>query len=130
MPDLAILITQILTHSIPLVGPKANQLLCSVPQQDFIRAMIESVPSLIADIKNDTRNVLLTLVRIWFTLETNKICSKPTAAAWAIQHLPTQYHPLLQRAKAICKGQEADHWQDLAFLIDPCVGFIRDAIKA
>ena len=41
-----------------------------------------------ADLEGDVRNVLLTLARVWFTLETGTIASKDVAADWAITRLP------------------------------------------
>ena len=42
--------------------------------------MLDGVPSLMADLADDTRNVLLTLARIWTTVATGEIRSKDEAA--------------------------------------------------
>lgn len=124
MPDLALLITQILLASKTLVGPTPEKILCKVPYKDFMAATIDALPNLMADLENDIRNVLLTLARIWSTLETDAIRPKPAAADWVLNRLPSQYHPVMQRAKAICMGKEEEHWQDLKELIKPCADFI------
>ncbi len=124
MPDLAVLITQILLASNTLVGLTPDQLLCSVPYKDFMTAIKDSLPNLVSDLDSDVRNVLLTLARIWSTVATDAIRSKPAAADWVISHLPTTYHSVMERAKAICKGEEKEHWEDIQELIKPCAEFM------
>lgn len=84
MPDLAILITQVLLKSQTLYGAEPEQLLAHVPYRDFMKAMIHDLERLTTDIESDTRNVLLTYARIWSTLETSEIRSKPNAADWVM----------------------------------------------
>jgi hypothetical protein len=50
--------------------------------------MADELPSLVADLESDTRNVLLTLARMWTTVATGRIVSKDAAAAWALERLP------------------------------------------
>jgi streptomycin 3"-adenylyltransferase len=59
------------------------------------------VPSLLADLESDTRNVLLTFARIWFTLETGLVGSKDEAAAWVLEHLPDEHTGVLNRAREL-----------------------------
>lgn len=124
MPDLAVLITQILLASKTLFGPEPDQLLCKVPHRDFMQALTEGVPDLISELESDTRNVLLTLARIWSTVETDAIFSKPAAANWAIERLPPAVCPVMERARAICRGKEREHWEDLQDGIQPCADYI------
>lgn len=128
MPDLALLITQILLASHTLVGDHPNQLFPKVPYADFMRAIKESLPHLRSDLNGDTRNVLLTSARIWNTVTTDSICSKVAAADWAMKRLPDPYRPVLERAKAICKGKEKEHWEDIQKLIQPCADFMLNEI--
>ena len=129
MPDLALLITQVLLASKTLVGESPDALLCKVPYKDFMKALLDALPHLLADIENDTRNVLLTLARIWTTAETDSICSKPQAAAWAIEHLADQYAQVLKRASAICLGEEKEHWEDIQEHILPCAQYMLAKIE-
>lgn len=124
MPDLALLITQILLASNTLVGASPDQLLCKVPYKDFMAAIRDGLPHLMSDLESDIRNVLLTLARIWSTVATDAILSKPAAADWVINHLPENYRPVMERAKAICKGEEKEHWDDIQELIKPCADFM------
>jgi streptomycin 3"-adenylyltransferase len=58
-----------------------------VPAADLERAVVAGIPALIAELDPDTRNVLLTLARIWHTTVTGQITSKDAAAEWAAEHL-------------------------------------------
>ena len=127
--DLALLITQILLASKTLLGANPEQLLCSVPYRDFMIATIEAMNSLMIDLYQDTRNVLLTLARIWSTVKTDAIRSKPDAAAWALERLPEKYQPVMKRARAICRGEENEYWDDIKDLIEPCANFIVSRIN-
>lgn len=129
MPDLAVIVTQVLLKSETLWGLKPQQLLAHVPYHDFMKAMLHDVNRLAADLEHDTRNVLLTFARIWSTLETDAIRSKPAAADWAINHLPEKHQPVMQRAKSICMGRENEYWDDIKMLIKPCADFMVDKIN-
>ena len=84
-----------------------------VPRGDLDRAMRDVVPDLMADLDDDTRNVLLTLARVWFTLETGTIGAKDVAADWASRRLPGR-GDALRRARAAYLGHAADSWDDEA----------------
>jgi predicted nucleotidyltransferase len=86
--DLAVLIATTLAGNDTLYGPPPAQLLDPVPHRDVRRAIVAGVPGLLADLAGDTRNVLLTLARIWATLATREIVPKDVAAAWAAERLP------------------------------------------
>ncbi len=127
MPDLALLITQVLLANETLVGDDADQLLCEVPHHDVIHAMRDGLSEWMAELESDTRNVLLALARIWTTMETGSIVSKSEAAEWVMDRLPEEYRPVMERAKAIYMGEE-DYWDDLQESIKPCADFIYKTI--
>ena len=126
MPDLAVIITQILLKSKTLYGLKPNELLAEVPYHDFLKALLQDIDKLKADLEGDTRNVLLTLARIWSTLKIDTIRSKPDAADWVIHHLPEKYQIVMKRAKSICVGIEKERWDDLTNAIKSCADFMLD----
>ncbi len=130
MPDLALIITQILLKSQTLWGLEPEQLLAHVPYHDFMKAMLHDLSRLATDLEHDTRNVLLTYARIWSTLETNAIRSKPAAADWVMNHLPKIYQPVMKRAKSICLGIGNEYWDDIEELIKSCADFMLDKINA
>lgn len=130
MPDLALIVTQVLLKSQTLWGSEPEQLLVHVPYHDFMKAMLHDLERLGSELEDDTRNVLLTYARIWSTLETNAIRSKPAAADWVINHLPKMYQPVMKRAKSICIGMENEYWKDIEQFIKPCADFIKEKILA
>lgn len=93
MPDLAVVLTVVLAGNHPLTGPPPAELLDPVPHADLVQASVDAIPELLTDLDDDTRNVLLTLARIWTTLATGEITTKDVAADWAIAHLPRSTTP-------------------------------------
>jgi Aminoglycoside adenylyltransferase, C-terminal domain len=71
----------------PLFGPPPAELFDPVPAADLREAVLAGIPGLMADLEPDTRNVLLTLARIWHTTATGAITSKDAAASWAAERL-------------------------------------------
>jgi streptomycin 3"-adenylyltransferase len=130
MPDLAVILTQLRLKSKTLYGPQPHDLLPIIPYPDFMCAMLHDVERLSLDLMNDTRNVLLTLARIWVTLETLSICSKAQAATWVMNHLPQTLQPVMLRAKSIYLGLEKEDWRDLQHLIRPCADHMIRNITA
>lgn len=128
-PDLAISITQVLLSGKVLAGKEPSQLLDPVPYQDFMTATASEVGDVMAELETDTRNMLLTLTRIWATLSTASITSKPNAAKWALLKLPEEYKPVNEHACASSIGGVIEDWLALKGLIKPCAYFIIDQIE-
>ncbi|MFD4664821.1 aminoglycoside adenylyltransferase family protein [Streptomyces halstedii] len=99
LPDLAVALTTVLAGDHPLTGPPPSELLDPVPHADLVRASVGGIPELLGDLDNDTRNVLLTLARVWTTLATGRIEPKDTAATWALARLPPEHRPVLEHAR-------------------------------
>ncbi|MET9814488.1 aminoglycoside adenylyltransferase family protein [Streptomyces sp. NPDC006355] len=112
-PDLAPVLTMVLLADAPLHGPRPAELLDPVPAADLRRAIVAGVPELMGELETDTRNVLLTLARVWSTLVTGGIRSKDAAAAWAIERLPAAHRPVLAHARAVYLGEEQEGWDEL-----------------
>lgn len=129
MPQLAIMLTQLLLAHEVIFGPNPSQLIEKIPYYDFMTAISSSLDSLMEELHSDTRNVLLTYARIWYTTTTDSICSKSTAATKAIEKLPKEYQPVMQRALAICLGKEKEYWDDIKDLIQPCAEFMKHQIE-
>ena len=112
-PDLAVLLTMALLADRPVLGPPPAQVL------DPCRTRISSAPwstasTLHEDLDADTRNVVLTLARIWSTVATGEIRSKDAAAEWALPRLPEEHRAVLSRARTIYLGGQEEQWHDLA----------------
>ena len=80
--------------------------------------MLDGIPGLLAEIEDDTANVMLTLARIWTTLATGEIRPKDVAADWALERLPDAHRRVLARARAVYLGAEPDTWDDLRPLVE------------
>jgi predicted nucleotidyltransferase len=128
-PDLAPLLTLVLRGNRPLFGPPPAEVLDPVPPADLRRAIVAGVPALLGDLEWDTRNVVLTLARIWTTLATGAIRSKDAAAAWALSHLPAEHRPVLARARGIYLGDEEEQWDDLLPHVRPHVDHVVGVIE-
>lgn len=118
-PDLAPLITMALRGDSSLFGPPVADVLDPVPHEDLLSAIVEGVPGLMAELESDTRNVVLTLARIWTTLATGEIKTKDGAADWAMGRLPEEHRAVLARARAIYLGEEEESWDDLRSRVRP-----------
>ena len=111
-PDLAVLIAQVRLTGRQLVGAPASAVLDPVPEVDLRRAMADSIPSLMADLDTDTANVLLTLARIWYTLETGGFAAKDVAAEWALERMASEGRAALVRAQALYNSRRPDTWDE------------------
>lgn len=100
-PDLAVAITMLRQASCTFLGPPPEHVVDPVPPDDLARATLDSIPSLLADLEYDTRNVLLTLARMWTTMTTGAIWSKDDAAQWAAERLPSPERRIMARARAL-----------------------------
>ena len=135
-PDLAILLETARSASIAIVGPPLATVVPPVPRADLVRAMDDGIPGLLADIEGDTRNVLLTLARIWTTVATGEIQPKDAAADWALGRLPEDRRGALARARDRYLGVEPgpDAWSDrmasARATADAMVAAIRQLIAA
>jgi streptomycin 3"-adenylyltransferase len=111
-PDLASLITMVILADRPLFGPPPAGVFDLVPAEDYIDAIVTGIDGLVTDLEWDTRNVVLTLVRIWSTVSTGAIRSKDAAAAWACARLPAAHWSVVDRARRAYLGEITDDWGD------------------
>jgi Domain of unknown function (DUF4111) len=129
-PDVAILLAIVRDDGWPLIGPAATDLLDPVPAADVRRAMLDGIPGIMGELDDDTSNVLLTLARIWTTLETGEIRSKDAAADWVLARTPADLRAPLARARAVYVGEEPDRWKDLGPLVRRHAAFVVERISA
>jgi predicted nucleotidyltransferase len=125
-PDLATIVTMVLLGEATLAGPPPSEVFDPVPSADLTDALVAGVGALLDDIDWDTRNVVLTLARIWSGVATSAIQSKDVAAEWALPRLASEHREVLVRARDIYLGNEEEHWEDLQGRIRP----FADAIIA
>ena len=111
-PDIAILLWQARKTSVTLKGMESIKLLPFISFQEIKRAIQSSLPGLISSFDGDERNVLLTLSRMWYTLETEEIASKDIAAEWVLPQLPETLSTPLKIAKEAYLGNLSDKWEN------------------
>jgi streptomycin 3"-adenylyltransferase len=128
-PDVAILVTIVRLGDVTLTGSAAGTSFDEVPRRDLVEALVAGIPGLIDDIDWDTRNVVLTLARIWNTVVTGRIRSKDAAAEWALERLPPEHRPVLARAReGYLRGNES--WEDLRAQVLPFAHAVVAEIEA
>ena len=101
MPDLALVIAMTVAGDRPLAGPPPAHVLDPVPRTDVVRASVAGLDGLVADLDGDTRNVLLTLARVWSTLATGRIRSKDAAATWVLPRLPARHRLPIEHSRRL-----------------------------
>jgi streptomycin 3"-adenylyltransferase len=129
-PDLAVVLTGVIHSGVPLLGPAPGELLDPVPRADLDRAMLDTIPGLLSDLEPDTANVVLTLARIWVTLDSGEIRPKDAAADWVLRRLPDEHRAVLERARAVYLGDADDRWDDLAARVGPHAEHVVREIRA
>jgi len=132
MPGLALDVAVALAGDHPLVGPRPADVLDAVPPDYLIRASVDGIPGLLESLPGDTRNVLLTLARIWTTLATGTIVSKDDAANWVLGRLAPERRPALEYARRLylTTSYADETWSDaLKAQVGPCVDEIVAQIQ-
>ncbi len=109
-PELTLLLAQAYHAALALIGPEAQGLLPVIPLADIRQAMRDLLPGLMAGLSADTRNVLLTLARIWRTAVTGDFLSKEQAARWAMARLGPIAAAVLDHARGIAAGERPEGW--------------------
>lgn len=133
MPNLAIMIPQVLAGDRPLAGAPPAEVLDPVPAADVVRGSLAGIPDLLHDLPGDTRNVVLTLARIWTTIATGEIRSKDAAADWALARLPPEHRTVLAHARwlYLTRRYSEETWTDgLKARIGPHVDAVLAEIRA
>lgn len=128
-PDLTIILSNIRQNNIAIIGPHARHLFEAIPQRDLNRAIIESLPDLLDNIKGDERNVLLTLSRMWITVSTGKVVPKDIAADWVTNRLLDYLKPLMITARKAYLGEISDSWSGREKEVTLLIKYMRQKIE-
>jgi predicted nucleotidyltransferase len=111
--DLASVVTMTLVGNMPLFGPPPAEVFDPVPRADYMDAVLRDTKTVDEYLDWDTRNVILTLPRIWSAISTDEVHSKDTAAAWALPQLPEEHRRVLERARAAYNDDADESWDGL-----------------
>lgn len=132
MPDLALVITTALEGASPLAGAEPGEVFDAVPVGDVVRASVEGLDELLAEVDTDTRNVVLTVARVWSTTATGRIVAKDEAASWAARRLPDEYVPVVEHARELYLGSTyaEEVWPEPVLArVHACVEWMADEAR-
>lgn len=110
-PEFTLLLAQARQEAQTLIGIEPAKLLPIIPTADIERAIGDALPALVDGLEGDERNVLLTLARMWRTLETGKFVPKDVAAEWAMSRLPAAQAGLVDEARQAYLGTIEVGWR-------------------
>ncbi len=127
--DLASVVTMALLGDKPLAGPQPKQVFDPVPRSDYIDAILRDIETVDEFLPWDTRNVVLTLARIWSAVATEEVYSKEGAARWALSRLPQQHQVVLEHARAAYSGEAKDSWDDIGPQVRAYANHVVSEIK-
>ena len=127
--DLASVVTMVLLGDKPLAGPQPKQVFDPVPRSDYIDAILRDIETVDEFLPWDTRNVVLTLARIWSAVATEEVYSKEGAARWALSRLPQQHQVVLEHARAAYSGEAKDSWDDIGPQVRAYANHVVSEIK-
>jgi predicted nucleotidyltransferase len=94
-------------HGVTVTGPQPKTLVEAVSPNDLRNAVTQGLPVWLNPILDHPAEIskrgyqsffVLSLCRILYTLRYGEIVSKPMAAEWAVDNLPSQWKPLIDRA--------------------------------
>lgn len=111
-PEYTLVLAQAGQEAVSLVGPAREHILPEVPREDVRRAIADALSGLLGNLPGDERNVLLTLARMWYTLETGKFTPKDAAAEWALPLVSSETASALALGQAAYRGAAFDDWQN------------------
>lgn len=107
---------------------RLRDFLAEIPMEQVRRAMREGLPTLLANLQGDERNVLLTLARMWRTAATGEFVTKDVAADWAVPHLPDQPAQTLLHARDAYLGEIKDDWTNRQEEVGKAAAYLHQQI--
>lgn len=110
-PVVTLLLAQAWHEAQPVWGSPFKSLAHPTPQGTVKKALLDSLPNLLAGLIGDERNVLLTLARMWRTAVAGDFVAKDVAARWAASRLPEELaSTMADLGQAYC-GNISEDWQ-------------------
>ncbi len=107
-PDLTTVLAMAAEMNRCFMGPPLGRVIGRIPDRDLLRSLLEGIPGLLDNLAWDPANVLLTLARIWFTLETNRFCPKDDAGRWVQLRLTRTQRQIVEEAIRWYWGEPAE----------------------
>ena len=108
--------------------PATRRAARSRPADDLVRAVVAGIPGLLADLDDDTRNVLLTLARILVTVETGGSSPRTRPRSASCPGSAPGSGSVLERARDAYHGPDYGSFEDLGASVRPCADALIRAI--
>jgi len=119
-PDLTVHLTVLHRYGICLYGKPIAEVFPLVPERDFRDAIIKDIQVAQSKPLYDPISFILNACRACAFLQDGTLLSKDAGGVWGLAHLPEQYHPLIQQALALYRGERLGRpvghvaWDDFA----------------
>ncbi|EPH13172.1 aminoglycoside adenylyltransferase domain-containing protein [Myroides odoratimimus] len=127
--DLTILLRKIRLNSLTIYGKEATEVIPTISDTVFNKAILSSLPSLIKEIEDDEINVILTLCRMYYSIQTGEVISKDKAVDYLLPIAPDEFKLLLLKAKAVYLGESNNLQNTDVDLLHQFSAFITTLIK-
>lgn len=90
-------ITMLKQHGVTLFGEEIDTLFPDVPLADFRASLLQDYMRLRDKPLKNPIDTVLTMCRILHHFKTGAISTRDAGAAWALQNLPEDYHPIVMQ---------------------------------
>jgi Domain of unknown function (DUF4111)/Nucleotidyltransferase domain len=113
----------------PVVGPAPTNVFPDVPESDYRDSLIRDLAWARQTAADDPLYGVLSPVRIWAALEAGGVQTKESGALWALERLPSDLRPVVERALATYRGEHGDFAADVEH-IHRLADFIEGRLRA
>ena len=96
--DLAAHCTIIRSRGQCLYGAPIEEIFAEVPSGDYMDSIWNDIAEAVDEICDNTMYLTLNLARVLAYKEAGLVLSKKEGGEWAMEHIPAQYHDLIQNA--------------------------------
>ena len=104
-PDLAAHVTIILSKGIRLFGKPIEEAFHPIPEEYYVRSILQDVEDIRADVTADPVYSVLNLCRVLYYLKERVISSKAEAGIWALENTSSEFKELIETALGVYRGE-------------------------
>ena len=129
--DLAAHFTILRTRGRRLCGPPVEEVFGEVPKEDYLDSIRFDVEGAREEITQYPMYLILNLARVLAFCREELILSKKEGGAWALEHLPAEFHPLIRAAlNEYTRGEDQAYDPELSVrYADAMLGQISSACQ-
>jgi predicted nucleotidyltransferase len=106
--DLAAHFTVTRHRGICLWGTPPEKVFPDIPPKDFLASVVSDLEWTLERLDQISVTGVLNSCRTYAYLQERRICSKEEGAVWAFNVLPVEFHPVVERALAIYRGERSE----------------------